>query len=253
MLETPKTCRAIILVKAFPQYSTRYGETVCCAGITKDGEFKRLYPIRYRFLGKNAAFNRWDWVNFEYQEPPKDRRLESCHVLDDNIKIEGTMPKKDRSIFVNRYVSKSVRSAAENGMSLALIRPKNSKFTIRDKNISDLEEEKEKYQKAVRQKSLLHKDLKAIVPVPYEFTFKFQDEAGRHTYKAGDWETSAMFNREAKRKGTDKALEWMSRVFNKEYPQKGMLFCVGTIAQYPKTWILLGVIRADHPSQGTLF
>jgi hypothetical protein len=34
----------VIVVKAIPQPSKRYGETVCCAGITRNGEWRRLYP-----------------------------------------------------------------------------------------------------------------------------------------------------------------------------------------------------------------
>lgn len=239
-------------MKAFPQYSTKYEETVCCAGITEHGEFKRLYPIRYRKLAKDAAFNRWDWVDFKYYAPLRDRRPESCHVLEDQIKIDGKMPKRDRSMFLNRYVSDSVDAAANKGMSLALIRPKNPKFIIKEKKASDLEKEMQKYREAVKQKSLLEKDLKAIVPVRYRFKFKFHDGSGSHTYTAGDWETSAMFNNEEKRNGAEKAIERMERVFNEEYPQKGMLFCVGNVARRPHTWTLLGIIRADHPNQGLL-
>jgi len=44
--------RVRILVKAFPQPSTKHEETVCCAGVTEDGEqLLRLYPIRYRRAG----------------------------------------------------------------------------------------------------------------------------------------------------------------------------------------------------------
>lgn len=253
MSTTLKKCRVIILVKAFPQYSAKYEETVCCAGITEHGEFKRLYPIRYRKLGKEVAFNRWDWVSFRYRRPTRDPRPESCHVMEDQIKIDGKIPEKDRSIFLNRYVSESVHSAAEKGSSLALIRPKNSKFMIKKKKDSKIEKERIKYQKAVRQKSFFDKDLGAIIPVPYEFKFKFQDEYSSHIYKAGDWETSAMYHRAVEREGPDKAIEWMDRVFNEDYPRNGMMFCVGTIAQYPSTWTLLGVLRVNYPIQGTLF
>ena len=68
MSEMLKTCRVIILVKAFPQPSVNHIETVCCAGITESGEFKRLFPIWYRNLGKDSAFNRWDsgWCTAVY-------------------------------------------------------------------------------------------------------------------------------------------------------------------------------------------
>lgn len=254
MSEMLKTCRVIILVKAFPQPSVSHGETVCCAGITERGEFRRMFPIRYRNLDRNAAFRRWDWVSFGYRKPTSDPRLESCRVMEDHIKIDGHLSVRHRSIFLNRYVSESVRSAAEDGKSLALIRPRKVKFLIKEKKIVDLRKEEEKYKNAVKQMSLLDKDLKAIKPVPYEFRFKFHDGSGPHEYKANDWETSAMFNRAAKREGSEeKALAWMDRIFNKDYPEKGMLFCVGNIAKYPKTWQLLGVLRVNDVDQAALF
>lgn len=57
--------RALILVKALPQPSKKHKETVCCAGVTVDGAWKRLYPIRFRQLGEGSTFHRWDWVDFE--------------------------------------------------------------------------------------------------------------------------------------------------------------------------------------------
>lgn len=43
-----------------------------------------------------------------------------------------------------------------------------------------------------------------------------------------------------------------TRKFNDEYPRKGMAFAVGTMAAYPKTWMLLGIIRLDEIAQGEL-
>ncbi len=54
--------RICILVKAYPQPSQKYEETVCCAGVTEDGRFLRLYPIPYRRLKKEQQFQRFDWV-----------------------------------------------------------------------------------------------------------------------------------------------------------------------------------------------
>jgi len=49
MQEKHQKRRIRILVKAFPQPSTKHEETVCCAGVTEDGlELLRLYPIRNR-------------------------------------------------------------------------------------------------------------------------------------------------------------------------------------------------------------
>jgi hypothetical protein len=48
------------------------------------------------------------------------------------------------------------------------------------------------------------------------------------------------------------ALKWMDEKFNDEYPRRGMAFAVGTMAAYPKTWMLLGVIRLDELTQAEL-
>jgi hypothetical protein len=54
--------RVRVLVKAFPQHSEKYEETVCCAGVTDDQRLIRLYPITYRRLAKEHQFNRFDLI-----------------------------------------------------------------------------------------------------------------------------------------------------------------------------------------------
>ncbi len=72
-----KNSRVVILVKALPQASKKYGETVCCAGVTANGDWKRLFPVRFRNLDGVSTFNRWDWVNFNFRKPVTDNRVES--------------------------------------------------------------------------------------------------------------------------------------------------------------------------------
>lgn len=254
MSVTLQSCRVFVLVKALPQRSTNHGETVCCAGLTAHGEFKRLFPIRFRHLSDDAAFNRWDWVDFKYRLPTSDRRAESCHVMEDSIIVNGSMPPKDRVSFLNRLVSPSVKAAEANGMSLALIRPQNTQFYFKKKKADEIEEERRTYAEAARQGSFFDEQLKALEPSPYEFRFRFEDAAGPHDYANGDWEAHAMFFNGRRREGSDQAaLDWMSRKFNEEYPRKGMLFCVGNMAKRPQTWQLLGVLRVDDTGQGALF
>jgi hypothetical protein len=78
----PQKSRVVVLVKALPQPSKSYGETVCCAGVTADGQWKRLFPVRFRHLQDNS-FKHWDWINFGYRLPTRDRRVESYHVYED--------------------------------------------------------------------------------------------------------------------------------------------------------------------------
>jgi hypothetical protein len=174
--------------------------------------------------------------------------------MEDTIRICGRMPEKDRVRLLNPLVSPSVAAAAAEGKSLALIRPKNTKFIYKAKKTDQIDAERELYREAARQGSLLDEDLAALEPSPYEFRFKFEDEMGSHDYANGDWEAHAMFFNGRRREGSDHAtLEWMSGKFNDEYPRKGMLFCVGNVASRPQTWQLLGVLRVDDTAQMALF
>ena len=56
MSATPQNCKVTILVKALPQPSKQYGETVCCAGVTAEGQWKRLFPCGTGISVAIAAF-----------------------------------------------------------------------------------------------------------------------------------------------------------------------------------------------------
>ena len=252
MSVTPISSRVIILVKALPQPSKRYGETVCCAGVTAEGSWKRLYPIRFRHLQGKQSFARWDWVKFQYHQPTRDRRHESCHVHEESIVVDGIFPERERTHFFNRIITGSAVDAMSNGNSLALIRPRNTRFSWRRKSKSDILEEKETYKAAAQQDSFFDRRLAELEPSPYEFRFSFEDDAGPHNYQDGDWETHAMFFNGRRRMGEERTLSWMNKTYNEVYPAAGMAFAIGNVAIRPKTWQLLGVIRLDEAKQGEL-
>jgi hypothetical protein len=246
-----QSSRVVILVKALPQPSKTYGETVCCAGVTADREWKRLYPVRFRHL-KGTTFGRWDWVKFNYHRPSRDARIESCHVHEESIFPDGSMRRAEREPFLTPLIVGSALAAAENRRSLALVRPRNTRFIAKPKSLKQIEEEREAYARAARQGSFFDQELAELEPSPYEFRFKFEDDAGKHDYENGDWEAHAMFWRECGRSNAAEALRWMSGKFNDEYPKAGMAFALGNQAKRPQTWQLLGVIRLDDSGQAGL-
>lgn len=246
-----QSSRVAILVKALPQPSKTYGETVCCAGVTAGREWKRLFPVRFRHLKENV-FSRWDWVKFDYHRPSRDARVESCHVHEESVVVEGSLPRRERLTLLSPLVLGSALEATSQGKSLALIRPKNTYFRVKPKSVQKIQEEREAYQRAARQTSLLDEELANLEPSPFEFRFTFEDDAGSHNYENGDWEAHAMFWRERQRTSEAEALRWMRGKFNDEYPKAGMVFAIGNQAKRPQTWQLLGVIRLDEPTQSEL-
>src|SRR5690348_807429 len=80
--------RVRILVKAYPQPSRTYEETVCVAAVSEDGrQMLRLFPIRYRNLPKDRQFDRFDLVDLVLETPRDDHRPESRHVVEDSIRV----------------------------------------------------------------------------------------------------------------------------------------------------------------------
>ncbi len=67
--------------------------------------------------------------------------------------------------------------------------------------------------------------------------------------KWGDWETAATFFKRRKSYGGEAALQRLKAKYENEYPTGGVAFAMGTMAKYPKTWMLLGLIRLDDRPQ----
>lgn len=248
-----QSCRVAILVKALPQPSSRYGETVCCAGVTLDRQWKRLYPVRFRHLTGDSAFKRWDLVSYDYGRPKQDTRQESCHVHEESIQVDGKLDEKARTRLLSPLIVGSAEDAMSRGQSLALIRPRNPRFRWKAKSPGVIEAEKAGFARAARQIGMFDQHLAAMEPTPYHFGFSFEDSAGKHTYQCGDWEAHAMFWNESRRSNAAKALAWMDATFNDTYPKAGMVFAIGNQAKRPKTWQLLGVLKLPEEKQGDLF
>jgi hypothetical protein len=234
-----------MLIKAMPNPSQKYGETVCCAGVTPDGMWKRLYPVRFRQM--DTKFQRWDWVEFKYRRPRGDTRPESCHVFEDTLRVDGKLNgDAPRARLLNPLISPSTEDAAARGLSLTLVRPSHAHFHYRKKAQAVVDAERLGYQRVSKQTSFLDEELDALEPTPYAFAFSFEDAAGKHINRCGDWETSATFWKLRKSHGEDVALRHLSETYNEKYPSKGMVFAMGTVKARPKQWLLLGVIRLNE-------
>jgi len=245
--------RVLILVKALPHVGQRHGETVCCAGITLDGEWRRQYPIHFRRL-QNNQFCRWQWIEYDWIAPgADDRRHESRRVQEDTIQVGDMMPERERAAFLAPVMTGSTAEAAAKGMSLTLIRPTKSVFRSKSKTPEQIREERQAYEEAARQTSFLDPDLKALDPCPFAFHFDWTDADGKsHKATCDDWETAVMFYRRRQTMDAKAALEGMDRVFNEHYPARGMAFAMGTHSRRAEQWLLVGVLRLDRVTQSSL-
>ncbi|MCS0500043.1 hypothetical protein [Protaetiibacter mangrovi] len=84
--------RVLITVKASPQPSAKYGDTVCVAGIRIDGgraDWIRLYPVPFRWLGGEQQFKKYDVVDLEVRRAVGDSRPESYKPDIETIRVVG--------------------------------------------------------------------------------------------------------------------------------------------------------------------
>lgn len=72
--------RIMIAVKASPQPSAKYGDTVCVAGIridTERAEWVRLYPVPFRWMDGDQQFRKYDVIELGMRRAAGDSRPES--------------------------------------------------------------------------------------------------------------------------------------------------------------------------------
>lgn len=162
------------------------------------------------------------------------------------------MPEVERSEFLEPLIVGSVKEAQENGGSLALIRPNESKFRYIPKSSEQIDDEREKYKKVAGQRSFFDQELAGIDPSPYEFRLRFHDKSGWHDHRCEDWETTAAFWRLSHSHGEENALQHLEETYNNLYPERGMVLALGNMARRRQTWLLLGIIRLDKPAQPRL-
>lgn len=135
-----ETARVLILVKARPEPSTSYGDTVCVAGIRVDQEeyrWVRLYPIPFRSLEHYKQFKKYTFVNVPVIPAQGDFRSESYKPDRDNLEVEPGGPltsPKQRMKYVEPMISElsmcdilEIARSSDNDKlypSLAVIRPR---------------------------------------------------------------------------------------------------------------------------------
>jgi hypothetical protein len=130
----PVRMRVLITVKAAPNPSEKYGETVCVAGLRLDLEapgWVRLYPVNFRELESDASFHKYDVVSVEARPNHGDPRAESWRPLMETLKVESHLSTwRRRQQYVGEYVDGTmcglIEAVRQNppARSLAAIRPR---------------------------------------------------------------------------------------------------------------------------------
>ena len=126
----------LVSVKASPQPSEKYGDTVCVAGTLMDPNkprWIRLYPVPFRHLDGDQQFNKYAVIHVRLHEATQDLRPESAKIEAATVQIGpilgGANPWRPRARWVEPLVGPTmchmVRAARSdpNAHSLGAVRP----------------------------------------------------------------------------------------------------------------------------------
>lgn len=188
--------RILILCRAIPEESKTFFNTVCVAGITEKGEWRRLYPVPFKPFVKGAGipFRKKDWIEVDtHKTKPTDKRIESRRIDHTSINVIRRATDEQIREFVTPFISPSIKTIEESGASLGLIKPKIFEY---DCKVIDTEEwDKNQVD--------LHGNPKGKIKLGQVSTYKFVCEKHNvcscrkkpHAIEVRDWEINELYRK----------------------------------------------------------
>jgi hypothetical protein len=256
--------RVLITVRTYPAPSAKSVEASCTAGVTDDRQWIRLFPIPYRLMAEERRFKKWEWIDLEILKAANDVRPESFKVNQDSIIIGNSVDTKN-GWYERRKILEPLRRSSmcriqqerneNNCPTLGFFRP----FKI-ERLLIEAAEEKEwsESQKAILQQGgdLFQKSPEQLLEkIPLEFRYKFRCgdvDCGSHTMMCTDWEMIQAYRRWRNEYGDKWEQPFRQRFEDEMINKYDTHFFVGTLHQYPKSWIVVGLFYPPKVETGTL-
>lgn len=250
----PTNMRVLITVKAAPNPSATYGETVCVAGLRLDQDAEawvRLYPINFRFIEQDLTFKKYDVVTL-HASPAHDGRRESWRPRIDSLRTQAHLDGWHARIphlapFMTDSMCDLNRRALGGGPSLGLVRARTISGLVVTKHPGWTSDEQAKIAAYVSQPDLFDASRpKTSLEAP-RFRASYQwlcrDLACRgHEQSIIDWEFVAFQRRlPADDERATQAIRqrWLLELCA---PERDVSFYVGNQAKRHQTYSILGVV-----------
>lgn len=250
----------LILVKTYPHPSSTYGELVCVAGITEQGEWRRLYPVPFRDLPAYRQFRKYSWVNVDVAKRKEDLRPESYQPNIESVEIANWVDTKHywraRREFVETLsvstVSELERGRSGDGASLGVVVPSDV-IDIEVTEVGDRWSEEDRGK--LNQLKLGDSVAKALTKIPFEFRYVFmcEDDVKPRRALITDWELSMRYLNGLKNRDAHEAAAEVRDFYLKLMDKSNFdtrLF-MGTTHPYNK-WIVVGLFRPPKMKQSAL-
>jgi hypothetical protein len=255
--DRPVAMRVLITVKAAPNPSETYGETVCVAGIRLDEQrtgWVRLYPINFRELETDQQFRKYDIVSLQARPSSKDPRPESFRPLLNTVQTVGhlsTWPQR-RPFIVDQVhesmceVLAGVRANPPGRCrSLAAVRPRVVKRLEIRPHPGWTPGEQAKIDQYTGQLDLLESTPRTALQAPrFKGWYHYRCQSPRcngHHQGVYDWEFVRLQRRLREYDDAQAEAELRKKFFEQMYrPDKDLVFYVGNQAKHAQTFMVLG-------------
>lgn len=239
----------LVICKAYPSPSKKYGETVCTAGITKGGHWIRLYPVPYRDLPFHQRFKKFQWIKVNVQPALEKLSRPESHKIDaKTITLLNDIPPGvagwiDREKYFLPLLSKSLEDLQDQqgakNVSLGIFKPKEVIDFVIEESDKDWDEKKKSI---VGQKGLFQKR-SSLEKIPYKFSYRFSCNDGRckgHKLIVLDWEAGESYRKfKDIYKGEQLTLEKMKdKWLNYFFRKRESYFVVGTDSEFGHFMVL---------------
>jgi len=251
-MPTPEIRQVLITVKAYPNPSVKYGETVCCAGIDIETfEWVRLYPIPYRDLDESQKFEKYSIIKVRCWKAEDDHRIESYKVDADSIEKVDHIGTDDNWGKRKRIVLPTVSTSfceivgnTEKNKSIGVFQPVDVRFSWKKASMENEDARNACY----AQLCFFEKSKKAIEQIPFDFYYDFKccntPDCLGHKLPIVDWEIgqayrSWRYNYQPSENLLAKIRErWLDRICS---VKNDVYFFVGNMKRFRDKFMVLGV------------
>lgn len=247
--------KLLVLTVAYPEESSTYQSLVCVAGLTEDGDWRRIYPIpfkRYLNLRRGGkGIQKRAWIEYELREEllrgeRKDYRKESKKAVFQTIRRteDKLMPLEELMDILRPQVTSIERLRerfAEDRPSLGIVKPELIKLKFIPNKAYTGHRQSNLDSKIIQVTQLKDKP-------QYNFRCFQNDSCKPHNMICEDMEVGQLYRkyeqeedivRHEKMKG--RLFHWMSK--------RDLHFVVGTHAFYPKSWLIIGLLYPKLPDK----
>lgn len=246
-----ETREVLMIVKAYPNPEDEYGEACCTAGVDRDGNWVRIWPIPFRDLKPEQKFKKWQWITATMRRSA-DPRPESHELQSETIVCGDTVDTnkawvKRLAHLAPHFVGsvEELTQMQKSGLqTMGTIRPREVvEFVIEERDDPNW---KPGQAARLSQLSLFTAAKATLERIPYKFSYRFicggNDCRITHKLQILDWEVA-----EAYRSWRDKygAAGWgaaMHEKFSGELLGKDLIFNLGNYIKYPMNFGIVGLV-----------